>query len=325
MTPLKKFICFAAVFIVLALTAHHLLIAGLRRYQGGGSFDVWNQIVGGKVNADILISGSSRALINFDCRAIRDVTGHECFNIGLDGSKINLDIARFKTFLKHNRQPQVLVQVAGIGDLEYGGFLRLHQYAPYLNEDEIYKSLVNHLPEMRYHKYIPLFSLAVYNKELTWRAVRGLLGIGEPENQWPSKPRVYGFLPVDIQWTDEYDRFKREFPDGDTFNISSEAIKTYEELIRLCKERGIELIIVFPPAYYESIYKYTKNVRDIFQVYQQLSARNHVQFWDYSRIPMTRDKENFYNSQHMNSNGAAKFSRLFANDLKVKDPRLSSL
>ena len=309
---------FTAIFIFLAFVLHFLLIFGLRHYNSGASFDVWNQIINGEASADILINGSSRALINFDCQAITKVTQRSCYNIGLDGSKINLDVARFKTYLKYNKKPKVLIQVGGIGDLGFGGFARLYQYTPYLNEEEIYKSLVSQSSMMRYHKYIPLYSFAVYNNELIWRAINGLLNVRDPETDWPRKPRVRGFLPVDISWTNEYDKFKLKFPKGEKFEISPKAISAYQELFRLCQEQNIQVLIVFPPAYYESVYQYTQNVGEIFRTYRELSTENHIKFLDYSKIPMTQDRKYFYNSQHMNRDGAGLFSHLFAEDLKAQ-------
>ncbi len=320
MTPkaFKRSVWFVVIFIVLAIGVHHLLILGLRQYNAGGSFDVWNQIVGGKAGAEILISGSSRALVNFDCTAISDATGKSCFNIGLDGSKINLDLARFKTYLEHNTKPKVLVQVGGTGDLEFGGLLRLYQYAAYLNEHHLYQSLVSQLPEMRYHKHIPLYTFAIYNKELVWRSVKGLLNRQTPEMMWPVRPRVRGFLPVDIPWTDEFDHYKRDFPQGQAFEISPKGIESFEEMVRLCREQNIQIIMVFPPAYYEATYSYTKNIGEILQAYRDLAKKHDLEFLDYSKIPITRDQKYFYNSQHLNSQGAALFSRLFAEELNAQ-------
>lgn len=326
MTMSKKFqksLLFVAVFAVLATVLHFLLIAGLRRYEGGASFDVWNQVMDGKAGADILISGSSRALINFDCEAISRVTNKSCFNIGLDGSKINLDIARVKAYLKHNPKPKVLIQAAGIGELQYGGLLRLYQYAPYLNDDDIYESLVSQLPEFWHYKYIPLYSFAVYNSELVGRAVKGLFNIRALETDWPRKPRIRGFLSVDIEWTNEYDKFKEEFPEGGTFEVLPKAVNVWEELIELCRKQGIEFVIVFPPAFNESVYRYTKNVDEIFGTYRELARKHNVAFMDYSRIPMTFEQKYFYNSQHMNYRGAAMFSGILAADLVRQSQSLS--
>ncbi len=317
-STLRKSLWFIGIFMFLAVVLHNVLIFGLRNYHSGGSFDVWNQVVDGKAEAEILISGSSLALVNLDCGAISAVTGKTCFNIGLDGSKINLDLGRFKTYLKHNPKPQLLIHIVGIGDLGYGGLLRLYQYVPYLNEDELYRTLVSELPEFRYYKYIPLYGFAVFNKELLGRSIKGLFNTQTPETLWPQRPRVNGSLPVDIKWNNEYEKFKQEFPHGVEFEISPRAIKGIEELINICQTNHTQVILVFPPAYYESVYGYTTNVNEIFQTYRDIARKYNIQFLDYSQIPLTHDQNYFYNSQHMNKEGAALFSRQLAHDIQAQ-------
>ena len=99
---IKKVIFFVGGFAVLAVALHCLLMEGMHRYNGGGGYDVWNHIMEGKAGTDILISGSSRALINFDCEKISQGTGRRCYNIGLDGSHLDCELPLFKTYLKYN-------------------------------------------------------------------------------------------------------------------------------------------------------------------------------------------------------------------------------
>jgi hypothetical protein len=44
---------------------------------------VWNRIVDGTINAEIVISGLSRALTHYDPRTIEERTRLTAFNIGL--------------------------------------------------------------------------------------------------------------------------------------------------------------------------------------------------------------------------------------------------
>ncbi len=82
----------------------------------------------------------------------------------------------------------------------------------------------------------------------------------------------------------------------------------------ICKEKGIQLVIVFPPAYYES-YQYFKNLPDVFKIYQDLTNEYRIPFFNYADSPLSKSTENFYNSQHLNKKGATKFSVIFAEDL----------
>lgn len=310
-----KSVSFVAVFTLLAFILNGLLVFGLRHYRAGAGFDVLNQIMEGKAGADILISGSSRALIDFDCQSISKVTGRTCFNIGIDGGHVNLELPLLKTYFKHNTSPKILVEVVGLTDLEIGAIFRGHQYVPYLNEDEIYKSLVSLDPEFRYYKYVPMYAFTVFNQNLFNRALKGLLDRQAPETDWGLRPRINGFLPVERSWSGDFERFKAQFPQGKEYQIAQKSIDEMEDLIRICQQKNIKVLLVFAPSYYASVYGYAKNVQEIFSVYRSMAGRNHVPFLDYSTLPMTKDTNYFYNSQHLNSKGAAYFSGLFAKNL----------
>ena len=97
------------VFIVLTLFAFHQLIHfGLRRIETGG-FGVTNRIVSGRVNAEIVISGSSRAFNHYDPRIIKAITGRSTFNIGRNGSQTDMQVAILKTYLQHNASPKLVI------------------------------------------------------------------------------------------------------------------------------------------------------------------------------------------------------------------------
>ena len=70
---------------------------GLRRIDTA-AFGVFNRIVNGEINAEILVTGSSRALTHFDPRVISGSTGLSAFNIGINGSQTDMQVAVFKTY-----------------------------------------------------------------------------------------------------------------------------------------------------------------------------------------------------------------------------------
>jgi len=328
---LKKSICFVGIGLLLAFSLNSLLIYGLRHYQGGAGFDVWNQIIDGKAGADILISGSSRALIDFDCQAISQVTKMSCYNIGFDGQRYNLIRPLLETYLKHNRKPKIVVLTVGITDLSVDDIFRPYQFIPYLNENELYKVVVKKMPEFRYDKYVPLYAFTIYKKDLLTRALKGLRSTDtkscvrscvrtNQETEWADVPRINGFLPVDRQWSNEFEAFKSKFPKGKEYKIAPSLVDDLEAIIQRFQQENIKVLLVFPPVYYESIEGYTKNLNEIFQTYKAIAERNHIQLMDYSKDPMSKDTKYFYNSQHMNKKGAAYFSSIFAESIILLKP-----
>lgn len=293
----------------LAVTAQ-LVDNGLRRIKTS-AFGTFNRIVDGDVNAAIVVAGSSRALTHFDPRVIERATGRTAYNIGINGSQIDMQVAVFKTYLKHNAKPSLLVYsldsftfVTSHGDVYFPG-----QYLPYLREDDIYEALRAIDPGMWKAKYLPLYGYAVKDMNFTW--ARGLAGMAG----WnPAEDRYLGFQPRHSGWTGDFERFKETHRDGVRFEIEAAGVRQLDDLLRLCQEQGIRVLLVYSPVYYE-MQALEKNRDQIFARFSELGGRYGAPLWDYSGSPVSLRQDYFYNSQHLNAEGAAAFSDEFARAL----------
>jgi hypothetical protein len=76
---------FLGIVALLAFVMNAVVTSGLRR-DTNSEFGVWNQVMGGKVNAQVVITGSSRAALEYDPRIIESVTGRTSFNLGRNGN-----------------------------------------------------------------------------------------------------------------------------------------------------------------------------------------------------------------------------------------------
>lgn len=306
-TEIKRIILFTTLSLGLAYSIHHMLIAGLRISQAD-DFQVWNQLLDGQINSEVLILGSSRALVQFDCTVIEGMTRHSCFNLGLDGSMVNLQEPLFQTYLRYNKFPKTVIQVVGLTDLTLGKPYRPYQYIPYLGEKVIYKNLVSLYPDFVRFKHVPLYGFVIYKNKLLNPAIQGLL---PTHLQRPRlSKRVKGFLAVDEQWNNDFDQFTKIYPKGQNIDIAPQSVKALKSIIETCKKHNINVILVFPPAYYEA-FDYIPNTRDVIALYRDISTKYNIQFLDYSQNPITRQKSYFYNTQHLNKTGAEYFSKIF--------------
>jgi len=283
---------------------------GLRRIDTA-AFGVFNRIVGGQINSAILVTGSSRALTHFDPRSIERATGRTAYNIGINGSQIDMQVAVLKTYLKHNAKPQLLVHsldsftfVTSHGEVFFPG-----QYLPYLNEDDIYDALKRIDPNIWKAKYLPLYGYSVQDMNFTW--AKGLAGV----MGWnPAEDRYQGFQPRHARWTGDFERFKEGSRSGVRFEIEAAGVQQLEELLRLAQAQGIRVLLVYSPVYHE-MQSLETNRHEIFARFRELAARYGATLWDYSESPVSLRKEYFYNSQHLNAEGAAVFSDEFARAL----------
>jgi hypothetical protein len=75
----------------------------------------------------------------------------------------------------------------------------------------------------------------------------------------------------------------------------------------LCETNEIPLVFVYSPEYIEA-QELTKNRELILAKVAAIAHAHGFELWDFSNSAMCRDKANFYNSQHLNSQGADLFS-----------------
>jgi hypothetical protein len=306
---------FLLLSLVMLVITDYLVDSGLRHIKTS-SFGVFNRIVNGQINTGIIISGSSRALNNFDPRIIQESTGVSAFNIGINGSQTDMQAAVLKTYLRHNTKPALVVQsldsftfVTSRGGVWFPG-----QYLPYLSEDAIYQTLSSIDANTWKARYLPLYGYAVSDMNFTWlTGLAGRLG-------WnPREDRYSGFQPRHARWTTELARLKDSRPAGIQFEIEREGVRDFEGLLARCKELGIRVLLVYSPVYYEEQALET-NRDEIFGRFKEIAKRYDATLWDYSRSPISFRKDYFVNSQHLNAEGAAAFSADFAAALASSGP-----
>lgn len=277
--------------------------AGLRRITSG-HFGVFNQIVDGRIEAELLITGSSRALSHYEPRIIQRETGYQTFNIGVNGSQTDMQLAVLKTYLRHNRQPSLIVHNLDSFAFQttHGGVSAPGYYLPYLNEEPIYAALARINAETWKSKDLPLYGYAVEDMNYTW-----LVGLGALFGWQPRETRHAGFEPRATRWTGDFESFRRNNPDGVTFPIEPEGLLVFEEFVRVCRDRGIPVLLVYSPVYYE-MQALEKNRDQVFARLHEVAERQGALLWDFSLSPVSFDRANFANSQHLNADGAARFS-----------------
>jgi hypothetical protein len=306
---LIKISCFFCLIVILLFGLNTMINSGMRRIKTS-QFGVWNKIVQGKINAEIVISGSSRALTHYDPRIIERTTGYLTFNIGLNGSQTDMQLARLKAYLKHNQKPKLLVQ-----NLDLYSFLTSHeiydpaQYVPYLNEESTYAGVRRVYPDVWKWKYLPLYGYAVEDMRFNWMiGLKALAGIQ------PKEDHLNGYHPRDIRWTGDFDKFRANNPKGTMVKTEAQGEQDFEELLGVCAQQGIPVLIVYSPEYYE-MQALARNRKEVLGKAKQIAAHFNFPVWDYSESPICHDRSNFYNSQHLNQNGASAFSDDFAKRL----------
>jgi hypothetical protein len=307
----RRIACFFGLVVALIFVMNAMITSGLRRLKTS-AFGASNQIMDGKVNAQIVISGSSRALAHYDPRTIEAITGRTAFNLGRNGAQTDMQVAFLKAYLAHNRKPEIVVH-----NLDAFTFVTTREvfdpveYTPYLYDRDLYSALGKINSHVWKSRYLPLYGYVVEDMNFTWvLGLKGFFGWSPPEDYF------LGFNPRSKKWTDDFQQMKANNPNGVSFGIEPEGIRVVEDLIRVCRQNGIQLILVYSPEYAE-MQSLTNNRAEVFALFHELADHSSVPLWDYSDWKYAGNQELFQNSQHLNATGAAIFSADLANRLKA--------
>ena len=201
---IKRIVVFFGFIALLIFSLNAMITAGLRQIKTS-QYGVSNRIMHGDINAQIIITGSSRAVSHYDPRIIQGRTGRSAFNLGRNGSQTDMQIAVLKAYLEHNRKPDVIIHnLDGFTFVTTREVYDPGQYVPYLRDEEIYRPLRHINPMIWRSRYLPLYGYVVDDMRFNWvTGLRGLLG-------WqPREDFFQGFNPRSGGWSDDFDQLLR--------------------------------------------------------------------------------------------------------------------
>lgn len=117
-------------------------------------------------------------------------------------------------------------------------------------------------------------------------------------------------------------RYKKRANSFKEDTIKSERLDVIEDLnsfIEFLKDKNIEPILFSSPTYWEyNEYLDKKQINRNLEDIHKICKKYKIQYWRYNE-DIRFSKEDFYNQDHLNKNGAAKFSAILNDRLKMYD------
>lgn len=313
---MKKFIAEIIVLGLLSLAAFYVcdkaITTGLRQ-SNMLIYDNLTKIFNGKINADLIINGSSKAYVQLSPKLIDSVLNVDSYNLGLDGTPFVPQKMQYELYEMFNTPPKQIIQIAGTGTLvkPEGDLYNYIKFAPYLDLEVVRETteLYNGFSFIDYN--LPLFKYSGHPLE----AIDGILSLVDIHI---SPSSLYkGYLEQHMSWDGSFDKFKQTHENGIEFEIDETASKLFEEYIIHCKKNNIDIILVTPPVYYEFI-PYDKDRDKHIDYYTQISKKYDIPYLDFSNDEISLEKKYFYNSQHLNYKGAELFSKKLSDEIKAR-------
>lgn len=297
-----KLLSISAVLLLLLYGMDYLIQEGLKT-SNYREVSKWNEVISGGIDADILIVGSSRALVHYDCELIEAATGKKCYNLGFDGTLYEHQQLILDLYLKNNKAPESLVWNVDFHSFEHSeesyGFEQLIPYQDQLEiklllqANEVTNPFLYQIPVLRY-SFNPKMKMVGLSNFFELYAAR--------------PPLVKGYSKSDKFWDGEFDRFKAANIEGISYQVEEQLFTQFSDELNDFKHEGISIVLVICPIYQDAK-KLLRNTAQFTNRIRDLSQVAGFTFLDYSEDSINYSKDNFYNGSHLNSQGSKLFTR----------------
>lgn len=305
---MKNWVLYILKFIFLSLiVAFFLQIVcdnGLKKINNS-IYNEWSKILGGKINADVLIMGSSRAVVSYNTEIVSRMSGLESYNLGFNAGGENLQLEKLKLYLKLNKKPKIIIQ--NIDQAHFGFNQELPeetQFIPFLGNNDLKAFLAKYDPKYNYLEYIPLLK---YNNN-QYVFFEGI--VSNFKSVIPNNLIFNGFVPVNKKFKlDKHNLINLEKVKIEKQNISGKIdimLKFYSE--NLNKDSFV--FFVWAPEKVERLDpKFLNSKMYIKKILKnKIKANSNYFFIDMMDNPISYDQNCFYDTFHLNNYGAKIFT-----------------
>ena len=311
---MRKFLTRLLLFLLLPLPLlfflDHAVTAGLHKSRFLYYAD-WNDLFAGKIDADLIVLGSSRAYLHVSPRILDSMLLMNTYNLGMDGCTFPMQQDILRLYLKHNKKPRYILQEVGFPIFAPPDTIQYrHEMLAYVQDTTVRSILEQRGVRLSFgDRYVPLFR---YNGELPLLAegLRSYVGLGAKEVKYK------GYEGRDQPWDSTFYFFKKKYPNGMMADVDTGIMRSFSAYLGFCTANEIQVILFYAPTYYESR-PYILNFAEIHKSIQDTAIAHDVPFLDYTEDTLNAHRYYFYNTQHLNKKGSELFSQRLAKNVQA--------
>ena len=248
-------------------------------------------------NEDVLIMGSSVALNSFIPSIIEDTLGLSCFNAGANGQTMIYYHTMLNIILKRYC-PKIIVLGLHPSEFKNDKIMRYNILTPYFNSGykEIDSVIIGDNP---YDKYLLNFNLYRYNT--VWFRILLYNFVDEEDVNsngfiGKEKPAVLPIMSSVIR----------------SGYVSASKLDLFKDIIQICKNHSIKLLVVTTPSYSHLI-----GLNSSVECVKEICFNNGIRYYDDTELDIfLKHADWFYDTIHLNIDGAKYYSKIIASRLK---------
>lgn len=257
--------------------------------------------------ADFLIFGNSRAQHHYDTRIISAHLKMSCYNAGQDGGhSLLLSYAQIKIMLERYSPKIIILEFSPTGIVNYPGLYdRLSILLPYYQEyPEIQPLILLKGP----YESIKLMSASYPFNSNVINIIRFNTNYHAERNQdYEGYVPLKGVLNMGMLKSNSYI--------GTQSVVDTNLVNALENIIHLCKEKGISLFLVDSP-WFLKVHEKQRPLSFAEKMSLEIIHRNQVNYLDFSAdSTFAGHMELFDDGAHLNDKGAKVFSNMLIDRL----------
>ena len=299
---IKRFICEIISFVfalLLFLTIVDRPYSKMAEKSNDVVFEAWYDVIHGRVDADMIVLGNSRAFFDFNPSIMDSILGIKTHDLGYMGCGLDRQEYMYDLYRKLNRKPSIVISC-----VDFSSMLPSEHVA-----------FIEQLFPLFYYK---AFRETVLPKEsFTWaqRHIPMWRWVGyDPFSFMKHKPRStnHGFISHP---SINYD-FNNATVDTLSFSVDRESIlPLWDSFLARNIADSIKMVFVIPPLYKNYVYAGGEEQK-MRSFLDSLANCHDVPVLDYGNLYIRQESTYFYDPDHLNRKGAKVLSSLVCEDLK---------
>lgn len=290
------------IFVIVLCILAPLIIADYamsKNYQNRNyyPFTTMTDIVEGRLDSDLWVLGSSRALVQYNPRILDSMLSISCYNLGMNAQFIVPELQCYYFAREYNEKPQyIILDMMWKTLTTEESFLPRYFYMPYINNLKVRKVLWRNSIFTKPYLYIPYYRFYTEHRTDCFyqNDTISFKGFCANNSNWNA---------IDIEGLDTIN-----------FRHETAAIELLNTFLTECHKENIKVILIHSPFYHKGFEKIHGN-EEMIEMFRNISIKKNIPFLDYTNDPISYDTMNFYNNMHLNAHGANLFSAKLAHDL----------
>lgn len=313
---MKVFLTYLVKIIVsiymVAFALEYLSDRGLSHLKNS-VYNDWKNILNGNLNSEVLIMGSSRGFVSYDSPTLSKELKLSTHNLSFDAGSYMLQQDKLDIYLKNNKTPKIIIQNVDFAHFGKNNAIPSeNQFLPFINNEDVNAMLLKYDNKFEALHYFPLLK---YNLNLNYLR----LGIVSNFYQKPIENRstYNGFCPKKMPFKVDTHNLKRL---DDLAKKKSDITAELQEILKFYKSKvdsKTQIIFVWAPEHkLRSQAKYKGINAPIIQELVKIDEQNeNIHFINLSNHELLNSNEYFYDTFHLNKNGAKIFSTILSNKI----------